>query len=276
MIEDSIRGPEFDFETRFYLLKTEEGGRRTSGIGPGYRCMMKYDDYDSHSGLWTAHFHIDTEDGWLPLGETANVKHKLNCQNPHYGRFYVGKRLTFTESSPFMGRGIVTRIFNPLFEYWDFNTFRADQALGKSYPTDAEIQLRIDNFTEQIHYSNDSIRILYRFNEVKGLQIACLRNVPYVKRKFVDIFGEKIDSHAFFNNLIFNLESLKLKELKYNLRIVTYSENHFNDSLIECLTNFITWNEDQYLFGTIYVVPHYYTLNHIELLFNSEQQTMRK
>lgn len=112
-----------ELEAEIYYLTTEEGGRRTP-VENGYRGQFYYNGKD-----WDApQQFIDKE--VCNLGESVRVKLYVISTDYHVGQFSIGQEFETREGSKTVGRGIITKILRPDFNYWDGTTFL--KSLGKS------------------------------------------------------------------------------------------------------------------------------------------------
>lgn len=105
-----LRRPELQAD--IYYLTEQEGGRKSS-ITSGYRGQFHYDGEDFDA----MHQFIDKD--WCQLGETVKVFLQTASPDFHAGKFYVGKEFEIREGSKTVGKGKITNIFRPTFEYWD-------------------------------------------------------------------------------------------------------------------------------------------------------------
>ncbi len=109
-----LREPQLEAE--IYYLTEQEGGRKTA-VNNGYRGQFHYNGKD-----WDApQQFIDKET--CNLGETVKVYLQTLSPDFHIGHFFVGQEFETREGSKIVGKGKITRIIRPDFNYWNGSTF---------------------------------------------------------------------------------------------------------------------------------------------------------
>ncbi|WP_207621528.1 hypothetical protein [Flavobacterium sp. AJR] len=109
-----LREPQLEAE--IYYLTEQEGGRKTA-VNNGYRGQFYYNGKD-----WDApQQFIDKET--CNLGETVKVYLQTLSTDFHIGQFFVGQEFETREGAKIVGKGKITRIIRPDFNYWDGSTF---------------------------------------------------------------------------------------------------------------------------------------------------------
>ena len=133
----TLRQPELEAE--IYYLTEKEGGRKTA-VGNGYRGQFFYNGRD-----WDApQQFIDKE--ICNLGETVKVYLQTLSTDFHVGQFYVGKEFEIREGAKTVGRGKITKVIRPDFNYWDGSTFlkSLDKSIKPYSEYDDLLGFRID------------------------------------------------------------------------------------------------------------------------------------
>ena len=99
-----------------YYLTEQEGGRRTP-VASSYRGQFHYNgkDFDAMQQF------IDKS--WCKLGDTVQVFLQTASPEFHAGQFFVGKNFEIREGSQIVGKGTITKIMRPDFNYWDTKSF---------------------------------------------------------------------------------------------------------------------------------------------------------
>jgi len=105
-----------ELEANIYYLTTDEGGWKTS-VATSYRGQLHYDNHD-----WAAMQQFVNKE-WCELGDTVKVLFQTASPDFHCGKFFVGKNFEVREGSKVVGRGTVTNVLRPDFNYWDGETF---------------------------------------------------------------------------------------------------------------------------------------------------------
>jgi hypothetical protein len=97
-------------------LTEQEGGRKTS-VANGYRGQFHYNgkDFDAMQQF--------VDKPWCQLGETVQVLIQTASPEFHAGQFCIGKEFEIREGSKTVGKGTITRILSPDFNYWDTESF---------------------------------------------------------------------------------------------------------------------------------------------------------
>jgi hypothetical protein len=109
-----LREPQLEAE--IYYLTEQEGGRKTA-VNSGYRGQFYYNGKD-----WDApQQFIDKE--ICNLGETVKVYLQTLSTDFHIGHFFIGQEFEIREGAKTVGKGKITRIIRPDFNYWDGSTF---------------------------------------------------------------------------------------------------------------------------------------------------------
>jgi hypothetical protein len=108
-----LRQPELEAE--IYYLTEQEGGRKTA-VGNGYRGQFYYNGKD-----WDAPQQFLDKEICNP-GETVKVYLQTLSTDFHVGHFFVGQEFETREGAKTFGRGKITRILRPDFNYWDGKT----------------------------------------------------------------------------------------------------------------------------------------------------------
>lgn len=253
---------DFDVEFCFYLLTAEEGGRETPAQN-GYRPDICNLDPDWGEHLWSSFKEFSQE--WIYPGDLVQVKVKFTIPEVQYGRYCLGKVVHFHEGATVIGKGYVTQIYNPHFEYWNFETFLRTQAQGKSYLPDELATPKVETFLQRQLLKRQDLVVIKRSNPEKGLCIALVMPLPVETREKAGVSDLDLTPTEFdIGNLRYDWSQYK-KHPKYPQSPFPYYQLQHNQR------NFITWNEDHYWFGTIFAVPHFYSRNHIEFLFDAER-----
>jgi|GEM_PF-2767423 len=253
---------ECDVEFSFYLLKTEEGGRQ-SPVKNGYRPDICNLDHDWGEHLWGSVKEFSQE--WIQLGDLVQVKVRFHTPEVQYGRYYIGKQVHFQEGGRIIGKAYVTKIHNPKLEYWNFETFLRDQAQGKSYLPEEIASQKIESLLQRQLLKRQDLQVISRSDPEKGLCLALVMYLPVETREIAGVWDLDITPHEFnIGQLRYDWSSHR-KHPKYPESPFPYYQLQLNQR------NFITWNEEHYWFGSIFVVPHFYSSNHIDFLFDSQR-----
>jgi len=107
---------ENELEAEIYYLTTKEGGRKNY-VASGYRGQFYYNGKD-----WDAPQEF-IEKEICNLGETVKVYLKTLSPDFHVGQFFVGQKFEIREGAKTVGKGKITKILRPDFNYWDFDCF---------------------------------------------------------------------------------------------------------------------------------------------------------
>jgi Elongation factor Tu C-terminal domain len=102
--------------TDIYYLTEREGGRKTP-VASGYRGQFHYNrkDFDAMQQF--------VDKSWCQLGETVQVLMQTASPEFHAGQLFVGKEFKIREGSKTVGKGTITKILRPDFNYWDTKLF---------------------------------------------------------------------------------------------------------------------------------------------------------
>lgn len=120
-------------------MTEQEGGRKTA-VGNGYRGQFYYNGHD-----WDApQQFLDKE--ICNLGETVKVYLQTLSTDFHVGQFFVGQEFETREGAKTVGKGKITKILRPDFNYWDCSTFlkSLDNTIGPYSDYDDLLGFRID------------------------------------------------------------------------------------------------------------------------------------
>lgn len=132
-----LRQPEL--EADIYYLTEQEGGRKTA-VGNGYSGQFCYNgkDWDARQQF------LDKE--ICNLGETVKVYLQTLSPDFHVGQFFVGQEFGTREGVKTVGKGKITKILRPDFNYWDGSTFlkSIDDKVGPYSDYDDLLGFRID------------------------------------------------------------------------------------------------------------------------------------
>ncbi len=132
-----LRQPELEAE--IYYLTEQQGGRKTA-VGNGYRVQFYYNGKD-----WDApQQFLDKE--ICNLGETVKVYLQTLSPDFHVGHFFVGQEFETREGAKTVGKGKITKILRPDFNYWDGSTFlkSLDKNIKPYSDSDDLLGFRID------------------------------------------------------------------------------------------------------------------------------------
>jgi elongation factor Tu len=100
-----------DFEAEIEFLATEDGGRRTP-FGTGYRPNHRFGDrVEINDALHTYH-----REGPVAPGESVAASLSLLSAERVSGELHVGMQFTVQEGGRIVGRGVITRILNPVVQ----------------------------------------------------------------------------------------------------------------------------------------------------------------
>ncbi|RZL44851.1 MAG: elongation factor Tu [Pedobacter sp.] len=102
-----------ELEAELYYLTEQEGGRKTA-VGNGYRGQFYYNGRN-----WNAPQQFIDKDLCNP-GETIKVYLQTLSPEFHVGQFYIGKEFETREGAKTVGKGIITKILRPDFNYRRF------------------------------------------------------------------------------------------------------------------------------------------------------------
>ena len=105
-----------ELQAEIYYLLEQEGGRKTA-VASSYRGQFHYNgkDFDAIQQF------IDKPG--CQLGDTVKVFLQTASPEFHAGQFYVGKEFEIREGSKIVGKGVITKILRPDFNYWDAKSF---------------------------------------------------------------------------------------------------------------------------------------------------------
>ena len=108
--------PKPELQADIYYLTEEEGGRK-SPVASSYRGQFHYNgkDFDAMQQF--------TDKPWCELGDTVHVLMQTASPDFHAGQLYVGKDFEIREGSKIVGKGTITKILRPDFNYWDTQSF---------------------------------------------------------------------------------------------------------------------------------------------------------
>lgn len=111
-----LQNPELEAE--IYYLTHEEGGRYNP-VYSGYRGQLYYNNQN-----WDApQEFIDKEVCYM--GETVKVYLQTLSPHFHIGQFFKGQIFEIREGSIIVGKGQITKVIRPDFNYWDFESFQS-------------------------------------------------------------------------------------------------------------------------------------------------------
>lgn len=132
-----IRQPELEAE--IYYLTEQEGGRKTA-VSNGYRGQFYYNGKN-----WDAPQQFLDKEICYP-GETVKVYLQTLSPDFHIGQFYVGQEFETREGAKTVGKGKITKILRPDFNYWDGSTFlkSLDKSIKPYSGIDDLLVFRID------------------------------------------------------------------------------------------------------------------------------------
>lgn len=132
-----LRQPELEAE--IYYLTEQEGGRKTA-VSNGYRGQFYYNGKN-----WDAPQQFLDKEICYP-GETVKVYLQTLSPDFHIGQFYVGQEFETREGAKTVGKGKITKILRPDFNYWDGSTFlkSLDKSIKPYSGSDDLIGFRID------------------------------------------------------------------------------------------------------------------------------------
>jgi len=142
-----------ELEAEIYYLTSEEWGRSTP-VHTGYRGQFHYD-----GGDWDAAQEFVDKEVCNP-GEIVKVRLETTGAPFHIGKFWVGKEFETREGARVVGRGKITKVLRPGFNYWDYNSFFQD------LPRDCKPynQENLDGFIEDCLYD---LRYIERFKNIE-------------------------------------------------------------------------------------------------------------
>lgn len=148
-----LRQPEL--EADIYYLTEQEGGRKTA-VRNGYRGQFYYKGKD-----WDAPQQFLDKEICNP-GATVKVYLQTLSTDFHVGQFFVGQEFEIREGARTVGKGKITKILRPDFNYWDGSTFlnsldknikpysNSDDLLG--FRTDFEVWLNETDIIDDIEF----------------------------------------------------------------------------------------------------------------------------
>lgn len=115
-VPQTYKLPKPELQADIYYLTEQEGGRKTS-VASSYRGQFHYNgkDFDAMQQF------IDKS--WCQLGDIVQVFLQTASPEFHTGQFYVGKQFEIREGSKIVGKGTITKILRPDFNYWDTKSF---------------------------------------------------------------------------------------------------------------------------------------------------------
>jgi hypothetical protein len=105
-----------ELEAEIYFLTEKEGGRKNP-VKNGYRGQFCYNGKD-----WDAPQQFIDKD-ICNLGETVKVYLHTLSTDFHVGQFFVGQEFETKEGARIVGKGKITKVLRPDFNYWDGSTF---------------------------------------------------------------------------------------------------------------------------------------------------------
>jgi hypothetical protein len=112
--QHKLRQPELEAE--IYYFTEQEGGSNTA-VGNGYRGQFYYNGID-----WDAPQQFLDKEICNP-GETVKVYLQTLSPDFHVGQFFIGQEFETREGAKTVGKGKITKILRPDFNYWDGSTF---------------------------------------------------------------------------------------------------------------------------------------------------------
>ena len=218
-----------ELEAEIYYLTTEEGGRK-GYVANGYRGQFYY-----NGNNWDAlQEFIDKKE--CNLGETVKVYLQTISPDFHIGQFSVGQEFEIREGAKIVGRGKITKVMRPDFNYWDLNSFY-NQLPKNCKPYDKE---NIQGFREDFDWAFENLKEVRRLNFHENLSnknemlvVECILKSNDVKPRFFIDEVCKIWK-----------EQLSFEKSVYKIK-VSYLNDKFEFQLI-----FATWHS-MYLTGKI-------------------------
>jgi hypothetical protein len=122
--------PRPELQADIYYLTENEGGRKTP-VASGYRGQFYYNgkDFDAIQQF--------VDKPWCQPGETVQVLLQTASPEFHAGQFFVGKDFKIREGSKTVGKGTITKILRPDFNYWDTKSF-LEKLVSSVKPYNAE------------------------------------------------------------------------------------------------------------------------------------------
>ncbi|NDV66790.1 hypothetical protein [Bacteroides sp. 224] len=220
-----------ELEAEIYYLTTEEGGRENY-VTNGYRGQFYYNGRD-----WDASQEFIEKEICNP-GETVKVYLQTLSPDFHIGQFSVGQIFEIREGAKAVGKGKITKILRPDFNYWDFDSFY-NQLPKTSKPYDDE---NIQRFLVDFDWAFEDLEEIseLRFqenlsNKNEMLEVECiLKNKKIKCRPLIDKVCE-----------------IWREKLSFEKSLYKVAVQNFGDKF-EFQLSFATWH-DMYLTGKIVV-----------------------
>jgi hypothetical protein len=221
-----LRQPELEAE--IYYLTEQEGGRKTA-VGNGYRGQFYYNGKDSDAPQQF----LDKE--ICNLGETVKVYLQTLSTDFHVGQFFVGQEFETREGARTVGKGKITKILRPDFNYWDGSTFlkSLDKNIKPYSDSDDLLGFRIDF---EVGLTETEIIDKIEFEMTGNLECMMLVKCKLINKKLKprEVADKIIECWktrlAFYNQM-------------YKVQLDTSYDNNKNQSHIDkFVLTFATWH----------------------------------
>lgn len=229
--------PRPELQADIYYLTEQEGGRKTP-VASSYRGQFHYNgkDFDAMQQF------IDKS--WCQLGDTVQVFLQTASPEFHAGQFYVGKGFEIREGSKIVGKGKITKILRPDFNYWDTKSF-LEKISTRIKPYDGEdmqgYRIDFDHFLSETELFSDIDFEETRNNECLLVVKCRLAKKDIKPRSVADTLIDTWKTNLATSNQLYKVE-LKTKS-------DIHSNNLFLDKFV---LTFASWHSI-YLTGQIIV-----------------------
>jgi len=232
----TLRQPEIEAE--IYYLTEKEGGRKTA-VGNGYRGQFFYDGKD-----WDAPQQFIDKEICNP-GEKVKVYLQTFSTDFHVGKFFIGQEFETREGGKTVGKGKITKILRPDFNYWDGSTFlkSLDKSIKPYSEYDDLLGFRID-FEGWLYETGiiDQVEFEMTGNLECMILVKCrLEKLTILPRNVADKIIECWKTRLAISNQLFKVQ-LETK----------VDTNTFQLHIDKFVLTFATWNSI-YLTGQIIV-----------------------
>jgi hypothetical protein len=199
--DNKLKYPELEAE--IYYLTTEEGGRK-GYVASGYRGQFYYNGKD-----WDAPQEFINKKE-CNLGETVKVFLQTTSPDFHIGQFSIGQEFEIREGAKIVGRGRITKILRPDFNYWDLDSFY-NQLPKNCKPYDEE---NIQGYRADFDWAFESFREVRELRFIENLSnknemlvVECILKSNDVKpRPFIDevckIWKEQLSFEKSFYKIV--------------------------------------------------------------------------
>ncbi|WP_066405200.1 hypothetical protein [Flavisolibacter tropicus] len=162
-----------ELQADIYYLTEQEGGRKTP-VASGYRGQFYYNgkDFDAMQQF--------VDKAWCHLGDTVQVLLQTASPEFHTGQLYVGKEFEIREGSKTVGKGTITKILRPDFNYWEPKSFLEKLSPGIKPYDGADMQgycIDFDHYLSETELFSD-----IDFEETGDKQCMLLVKCKLVKR----------------------------------------------------------------------------------------------